>query len=113
MFWSDDRYKSALHRLKTPADQTVDFYGDRYSLAFYNQPNSDCVIQGLQRKYPRITGDEFTRLAMERNFAELEAKQKAAFAETTAATAAFPTDEAAAAAAAFAHAMSNMETSFM
>ncbi|EPE09746.1 oxidoreductase domain containing protein [Ophiostoma piceae UAMH 11346] len=76
MFWSDDRFKSALHRVRTPTDPAVDYYGDRYSLAFFNQPNSDCVVQGPKHKYPRVTGREFTQLAMKRNFAQLRREQE-------------------------------------
>ncbi len=76
MFWSDDRFKSTLHRVKTPTEPGVDYYGDRYSLAYFNQPNSDCIIQGPLRKYPRVTGHEFTQLAMKRNFAGMAKKQQ-------------------------------------
>ncbi len=76
MSWSDDRFKSTFHRVKTPADPAVDHYGDRYSLAFFNQPNKDCKIQGPLKKYPMVTGQQFTELAMKRNFAALENKTK-------------------------------------
>jgi len=75
MSWSDDRFKSTLHRVKTPNDPAVDYYGDRFSLAFFNQPNSDCKIQGPLKKYPMVTGTEFTQAAMRRNFAVLEQKK--------------------------------------
>ncbi len=77
MSWSDDRFKSTLHRVKTPNDPAVDYYGDRFSLAFFNQPNSDCKIQGPLKKYPMVTGTEFTQAAMRRNFAILEQKKMA------------------------------------
>ena len=75
MSWSDDRFKSTFHRVKTPTDPDVDYYGPRYSLAFFNQPTSDCEIQGPQKKYPMVTGKEFTEAAMQRNFAALAAKK--------------------------------------
>ncbi|KAH8891377.1 Clavaminate synthase-like protein [Thozetella sp. PMI_491] len=77
MSWSDDRFKSTLHRVKTPTDPAVDYYGDRYSIAFFNQPNTDCEIQGPLKKYPMVTGTQFTQAAMKRNFAALEQKKAA------------------------------------
>lgn len=77
MSWSDDRFKSTFHRVKTPSDPETDYFGPRYSIAFFNQPFSDCEIQGLLRKYPMVTGEEFTRTAMNRNFAVLKVKREA------------------------------------
>lgn len=77
MRWSDDRFKSTFHRVKTPEDPALDYYGPRYSLAWFNQPNTDCEIQGPLKKYPMITGKEFTEMAMRRNFAALEKKNAA------------------------------------
>ena len=76
MSWSDDRFKSTFHRVKAPSEQG-DYFGDRYSIAFFNQPCSDAVIQGPKKKYPVITGEEFTARAMQRNFAALQEKKKA------------------------------------
>ncbi|KAL3427921.1 2OG-Fe(II)oxygenase superfamily protein [Phlyctema vagabunda] len=77
MSWSDDRFKSTFHRVKTPSDPELDYYGPRYSMAFFNQPCTDVEIQGPLKKYPMVTGAEFTRNAMNRNFAALKAKQDA------------------------------------
>lgn len=77
MSWSDDRFKSTFHRVKTPCDPEVDYYGPRYSMAFFNQPCTDACIQGPLKKYPMITGKEFTERAMQRNFAALKAKREA------------------------------------
>lgn len=77
MSWSDDRFKSTFHRVKTPTNPEVDYYGPRYSLAYFNQPNTDCQIQGPAKKYPMVTGTQFTQAAMKRNFAALEAKKAA------------------------------------
>ncbi|KAJ2967991.1 hypothetical protein NQ176_g9397 [Zarea fungicola] len=80
MSWSDDRFKSTLHRVKAPCEPG-DFYGERYSIAFFNQPRKSAEIQGPKRKYPLVTGAEFTRKAMEKNFkAVLEAKERLAVA---------------------------------
>ncbi|KAI1206292.1 Clavaminate synthase-like protein [Annulohypoxylon truncatum] len=76
MSWSDDRFKSTFHRVKTPTDPAVDYYGPRYSMAYFNQPNTDCEIQGPLKKYPMVTGSEFTKAAMKRNYEALEAKKK-------------------------------------
>ena len=76
MSWSDDRFKSTFHRVKAPTDLENDYFGPRYSIAFFNQPCVDCEIQGPKKKYPMVTGAEFTRRAMERNFAALKMKQE-------------------------------------
>ncbi|KAI1761433.1 Clavaminate synthase-like protein [Hypoxylon sp. FL1150] len=76
MSWSDDRFKSTFHRVKTPTDPASDYYGPRYSIAYFNQPNTDCEIQGPLRKYPMVTGSEFTQAAMKRNYDALQAKKK-------------------------------------
>jgi isopenicillin N synthase-like dioxygenase len=77
MNWSDDRFKSTFHRVKTPSDIENDYFGPRYSIAFFNQPCTDCEIQGPLKKYPMVTGEEFIRKAMERNFAAVKAKKEA------------------------------------
>lgn len=76
MSWSDDRFKSTFHRVKTPEDPQSDYFGPRYSIAFFNQPCTDCEIQGPLKKYPMVTGEEFTRAAMERNFKSLREKRE-------------------------------------
>lgn len=73
MSWSDDRFKSTFHRVKAPCEPD-DYYGERYSIAFFNQPCRDVQIQGPLKKYPLITGEEFTRNAMSRNFKSLQEK---------------------------------------
>ncbi|KAK4903416.1 hypothetical protein LTR27_000347 [Elasticomyces elasticus] len=74
MSWSDDRFKSTFHRVKAPSDPD-DYYGPRYSIAFFNQPCADCEIQGPKKKYPLVTGAEFTQAAMNRNYAALQVKK--------------------------------------
>lgn len=73
MAWSDDRFKSTFHRVKTPSEPG-DYYGDRYSIAFFNQPCSDVTIQGPLKKYPMLTGQQFIEDAMKRNFSALQEK---------------------------------------
>jgi isopenicillin N synthase-like dioxygenase len=75
MSWSDDRFKSTFHRVKAPCEPG-DYYGERYSIAFFNQPCKDAQIQGPLKKYSLVTGEKFTRNAMQRNFAALQAKLK-------------------------------------
>lgn len=75
MSWSDDLFKSTFHRVKAPTESD-DYYGERYSIAFFNQPCRDTLIQGPKKKYPLITGEEFTRNAMRRNFQALEEKRQ-------------------------------------
>lgn len=73
MSWSDDRFKSTFHRVKAPCEPG-DYYGERYSIAFFNQPCTDTVIQGPLKKYPAITGEQFIARAMDRHFTALQAK---------------------------------------
>ncbi|KLU88280.1 hypothetical protein MAPG_07267 [Magnaporthiopsis poae ATCC 64411] len=73
MSWSDDRFKSTYHRVKAPCEEG-DYYGERFSMAFFNQPCKDAVIQGPKKKYPAVTGAEFTRRAMENSYKALKAK---------------------------------------
>lgn len=73
MSWSDDRFKSTIHRVRAPS-WPGDCFGDRYSMVFFNQPRRDTIIQGPRRKYPAVTGAEFTASAMKRNFAALRSK---------------------------------------
>ncbi|KAI0408255.1 oxoglutarate/iron-dependent oxygenase [Xylaria palmicola] len=75
MSWSDDRFKSTLHRVRTPRDPAVDYFGPRYSMAYFNQPVKDCQIQGPLKKYPVITGAEFIQAAIKRNYAALVARR--------------------------------------
>lgn len=75
MSWSDDLFKSTFHRVKAPTEPD-DYYGERYSIAFFNQPCRDTLIQGPRKKYPLVTGEEFTRNAMMRNFQALEEKRR-------------------------------------
>ncbi|RAK96799.1 leucoanthocyanidin dioxygenase [Aspergillus ibericus CBS 121593] len=75
MSWSDDRFKSTFHRVKAPSEPG-DYYGDRYSIAYFNQPCKDALIQGPQKKYPLVTGEQFNANAMKRNFAALQEKLK-------------------------------------
>ncbi|CAK7272511.1 hypothetical protein SEPCBS119000_005163 [Sporothrix epigloea] len=89
MLWSDDRYKSALCRNRTPADPAVDHQGSSYSLAYINQPSRDCMVQGPLQTYPAITAGAFADMAQAHSLAELaQRKQQKAFAETIAATSA-------------------------
>ena len=53
-----------------------DYYGERYSIAFFNQPCKDAKIQGPLKKYPVVTGEEFTRNAMSRNYQAIQEKLK-------------------------------------
>lgn len=76
MSWSDDRFKSTFHRVKAPSEEG-DYYGERYSIAFFNQPLKSAKIQGPLKKYPMVTGAEFTRNAMQRNYKAVLDAQRA------------------------------------
>jgi isopenicillin N synthase-like dioxygenase len=73
MSWSDDRFKSTYHRVKAPCEEG-DYFGERYSIAFFNQPVKDAIIQGPQKKYPAVTGEEFNRTAMAKYYGALKDK---------------------------------------
>ncbi|EMC96204.1 hypothetical protein BAUCODRAFT_466821 [Baudoinia panamericana UAMH 10762] len=73
MSWSDDRFKSTFHRVKAPCEPD-DYYGERYSIAFFNQPRKDTLIQGPKEKYSLVTGGQFTANAMQMYYAALKAK---------------------------------------
>ncbi|CAI6088349.1 unnamed protein product [Clonostachys chloroleuca] len=73
MSWSDDRFKSTFHRVKAPEEEG-DYYGERYSIAFFNQPCKDALIQGPKKKYPMVTGQQFTANAMELHYKGLKRK---------------------------------------
>jgi isopenicillin N synthase-like dioxygenase len=80
MSWSDDQFKSTFHRVGTPRGDggaKRGYWGERYSLAFFNQPCSDVRIQGPRNKYPEVSGREFTENAMRRNFRALKEKREA------------------------------------
>ncbi|KAJ5682136.1 Oxoglutarate/iron-dependent dioxygenase [Penicillium maclennaniae] len=70
-----DRFKSTFHRVKAPCENG-DYFGGRYSIAYFNQPCKDSLIQGPLKKYPMVTGAQFTESAMKRNFAALQEKLK-------------------------------------
>lgn len=78
MLWSDNRFKSTFHFVRTPKDPALDDFGPRYSLAFCTQPNADCRAQGPLKKYLMVTGSEFIKTALQRNFAVLEGWKAAA-----------------------------------
>ncbi|KAI7787334.1 leucoanthocyanidin dioxygenase [Diaporthe eres] len=73
MRWSDDRFKSTFHRVKAPSEPG-DYFGERYSIAYFTQPSKDSVIQGPKKKYSEITGRQFIANAMNAHFAALKKK---------------------------------------
>lgn len=75
MSWSDDRFKSTFHRVKAPSEPG-DYYGERYSIAFFNQPRKSAKIQGPKQKYAMVSGEQFTNNARERNFRALVEKKR-------------------------------------
>ncbi|KAI0398256.1 oxoglutarate/iron-dependent oxygenase [Xylariaceae sp. FL0594] len=76
MRWSDDRFKSTLHRVRTPRDPAIDNFGPRYSMAYFNQPTKQCRVQGPLGKYPPVSAADFIQDAIRRNYAALEARMK-------------------------------------
>jgi isopenicillin N synthase-like dioxygenase len=59
--WTNDRWVSTLHRVTNPQDWAK----SRLSLAFFHQPNYDCLVENLDRahaaKYPPVTSGEHLR----------------------------------------------------
>jgi hypothetical protein len=43
-------------------------------LRYFNQPRKDALVQGPKKKYPLVTGGEFTTNAMKLYYAGLKAK---------------------------------------
>jgi isopenicillin N synthase-like dioxygenase len=72
MRWSNDIYVSTPHKVVSPPD------ADRYSVAFFLDPNPDavvaclptCIGPGHQAKYPDITGADFLRSRLEPTYAK-------------------------------------------
>ncbi|CUM68128.1 uncharacterized protein PRCAT00005845001 [Priceomyces carsonii] len=73
MSWSDDRFKSNFHRVRCPT--VGENQAERYTIAWFNQANTDVVIQGPEKKYPATTGREYIVEAMKKNFARLQEKK--------------------------------------
>ncbi len=71
MRWSNDVYVSTPHKVNAPKN------ADRYSVAFFLDPNPDalvaclpsCTAPGETPKYPPITGADFIRSRLEPTFA--------------------------------------------
>lgn len=70
MSWSDDKFKSNFHRVRTP--KIGENQKSRYTIAWFNQANENVVIQGPEKKYPATTGKEYIVEAMRKNFARLQ-----------------------------------------
>ncbi|KAG0153428.1 hypothetical protein PDIDSM_5281 [Penicillium digitatum] len=76
MSWSDDQFQSTFNRVKAPSEPG-DYYGGRYSIAYFNRPCNDSLIQGPSKKCPVVTtGAQFTEIAIRRNFAALHKRLK-------------------------------------
>jgi isopenicillin N synthase-like dioxygenase len=75
MRWSNDVYVSTPHKVVNPGK-------DRYSVAFFLDPNPDAVVACLPTcvsadrpaKYPPITGAEFLRSRLEPTYAAKQAR---------------------------------------
>lgn len=78
MSWSDDQLKSNFHRVRMPEVLPGGKLEDRYSIGWFNQANTDVVIQGPLKKYPALTGKQFIENAMRRNFDRLQEEQAGA-----------------------------------
>ncbi|QBM91182.1 Isopenicillin N synthase [Metschnikowia aff. pulcherrima] len=70
MSWSDDKFKSNFHRVRTP--KVGENQSSRYTIAWFNQANENVVIQGPEKKYAPTTGKQYIVDAMKKNFALLQ-----------------------------------------
>ncbi|KAE9392773.1 Clavaminate synthase-like protein [Gymnopus androsaceus JB14] len=66
MAWSDDRFKSLYHRVKMPRPDGN--LKARNSIAYFNQPLPQVMIQGPTRKYDAMTASEYILNAMRRYY---------------------------------------------
>jgi isopenicillin N synthase-like dioxygenase len=61
MRWTNDKYRSTLHRVANPVDGQWD--QTRFSFVFFHTPNEDALISSLDRdnaaKYPDILSGEY------------------------------------------------------
>lgn len=54
MSWLDDRFKSTFHRRKAPCEPG-DYFGDRYSIGYFDQPCKDSLFQEPSKKHLMVT----------------------------------------------------------
>jgi isopenicillin N synthase-like dioxygenase len=66
MRWTNDKYKSTLHRVANPPEG--DWDTSRYTFVFFHTPNDDALISSLDQetdaRYPDITAGEYFRTRM-------------------------------------------------
>ncbi|ARU56437.1 oxidoreductase [Oleiphilus messinensis] len=67
MRWSDDKLKSTLHRVRMP--RADEYQGARYSMAYFCQANKDIIIQGPEKKYAKISAEDYLLQRINANFA--------------------------------------------
>ncbi|MGY0616739.1 isopenicillin N synthase family dioxygenase [Vibrio sp. FJH11] len=66
MRWSDDIFKSTLHRVRMPTPE--ENQDSRYSMAFFCQANRDQIIQGPLKVYEPITAEDYLKMRINANF---------------------------------------------
>ena len=59
MRWSDDRLPSNFHRVRTP--EPCEYFGSRYSIAFFAQANLDAVSAGPSGKHAQVSAGDYLR----------------------------------------------------
>lgn len=65
MHLSSDRFKSTFHRVRAPREGER---GERYSLAWFNQPCRGTRIKDKAGRYDECSAEEFILGAMRRNY---------------------------------------------
>jgi isopenicillin N synthase-like dioxygenase len=71
--WSNDRYKSTIHRVGIPQGNAEGTVPDRYSIPFFATADPETVIEALpgcwdeesERKYEAVTAEGYVRMRME------------------------------------------------
>uniref|UniRef100_D8PQ95 Fe2OG dioxygenase domain-containing protein n=1 Tax=Schizophyllum commune (strain H4-8 / FGSC 9210) TaxID=578458 RepID=D8PQ95_SCHCM len=66
MSWSDDRFKSLIHRVRMPTPEESG--KARNSMAYFTQPRPQVIIQGPTRKYAPMTAQEYILSAMRKYY---------------------------------------------
>ncbi|KAL1761884.1 hypothetical protein FB107DRAFT_200146 [Schizophyllum commune] len=66
MSWSDDRFKSLIHRVRMP--NTSESGKPRNSMAYFTQPRPQVIVQGPTRKYAPMTAQDYILSAMRKYY---------------------------------------------
>lgn len=74
MAWSEDRFKSLIHRVRMPAPGQSG--KPRNSIAYFNQPRPQVIVQGPTGKYAPLTAQEYILNAMHKYYAATQEAER-------------------------------------